>query len=645
MRFPAFVAVCAVATCAAAAANPPTAVHPALWPVAHSVGLVDAATEARIDAILARLSLEEKVGQVLQADISAIKPEDLRRYPLGSILAGGNSGPYGNERASAADWLSMVRAFHAVALEPRPGHEPIPLIFGVDAVHGHSNLPGVVLYPHNIGLGAAHDTDLLRRIGVATAMDVAATGIDWTFAPTLAVPQDLRWGRTYEGYSQDPAQVRDYARAMVEGLQGPATLGNKLQAGRVAASAKHFLGDGGTSDGVDQGDTRISEAELIARHAQGYVTAIDAGVLTVMASYSSWNGTKMHGNKALLTDVLKGRMGFEGLVVGDYNGHGQIPGCTDAHCAAAFNAGVDLFMVPDQWKALFDNTIADVKAGTITMARLDDAVRRNLRVKFRLGMFEAARPYEGRLELLQSPEHRALAREAVRKSLVLLKNDGVLPLRANMKVLVAGDGADSLSMQGGGWSVTWQSSDTTNADYPGATSVLAGLQQALAAGGGQLIKDDELKGPVRPDVAVVVFGEQAYAEMQGDIHIPAYSRVDGMRLLQRYKAAGIPTVAVFFSGRPLWVKHEIEASNAFVAAFLPGSEGGGVADVLVGDGAGKPRFDFTGRLSFAWPNGPLVPLGADLVGPKAAVSQRVGWPIGYGLDYGHGAFAPPQASH
>jgi beta-glucosidase len=279
------------------------------------------------------------------------------------------------------------------------------------------------------------------------------------------------------------------------------------------------------------------------------------------------------------------------------------------------------------------------------MARLDDAVRRNLRVKFRLGMFEAARPYEGRLELLQSPEHRALAREAVRKSLVLLKNDGVLPLRANMKVLVAGDGADSLSMQGGGWSVTWQSSDTTNADYPGATSVLAGLQQALAAGGGQLIKDDELKGPVRPDVAVVVFGEQAYAEMQGDIHIPAYNRVDGMRLLQRYKAAGIPTVAVFFSGRPLWVKHEIEASNAFVAAFLPGSEGGGVADVLVGDGAGKPRFDFTGRLSFAWPNGPLLPLGADLVGPKAAVSQRAGWPIGYGLDYGHGAFAPPQASH
>jgi beta-glucosidase len=637
----------AVIATAALAATPgakpaatPTPVHPALWPVAHSQGLVDAATEARIDAILARLSLEEKVGQVLQADISTISPGDLRRWPLGSILAGGNSGPNGNDRSSAADWLALVRAFHAVALEQRPGHEPIPLIFGIDAIHGHSNIPGVALYPHNIGLGAAHDPDLVRRIGKATAEEVAATGIDWAFAPTVAVPQDLRWGRTYEGYSQDPAQVRQYARAMTEGLQGPAALADKLQNGHVAASAKHFLGDGGTFAGVDEGDTRTSEATLIATHAQGYVSSIDAGVLTVMASYSSWNGTKMHGNKALLTDVLKGRMGFEGLVVGDYNGHGQVPGCSNAHCAAAFNAGVDLFMVPDDWKALFANTIDDVKSGAITMARLDDAVRRNLRVKFRLGMFEAARPFEGRLELLKDPAHRALAREAVRKSLVLIKNDGVLPLRANMRVLVAGDGANSLGMQSGGWSVTWQGNDTTNADYPGATSALAAIREAVASAGGQVLTDEELKGPVRPDVAVVVFGEQPYAEMQGDILIPAYNRADAMRLLERYKAAGIPTVSVLYSGRPLWVKPEVDASNAFVAAFLPGSEGGGIADVLVGDAAGKPRFGFTGRLSFAWPNGPVPPLGADLVGAKAAVSQRAGWPIGYGLDYGHA-----QAAH
>ena len=629
-----------MSTGAAAPAAAPSPVHPQLWPATHSVGLVDAATEAKIDALIAQLSPEEKVGQVLQADIGSINPEDLRQYPLGSILAGGNSGPHHDDRAPAADWLALTRAFHAVAMEERPGHVRIPLLFGVDAIHGHSNLPGVALYPHNIALGAAHDTALLRRIGAATAEEVAATGVDWAFAPTLAVPQDVRWGRSYEGYSQDPAQVREYAGAMIEGLQGPATLGNKLQAGHVAASAKHFLGDGGTHDGVDQGDTRVSEAELIARHAQGYVSAIEAGALTVMASYSSWNGTKMHGNKALLTDVLKGRMGFDGLVVGDYNGHGQVPGCSNSHCTQAFNAGIDLIMVPDDWKAMFNFMVADVRSGAITMARLDDAVRRNLRVKFRLGMFESARPYEGRLELLQSAEHRALAREAVRKSLVLLKNDGALPIRANARVLVTGPGADSLPMQSGGWSVTWQGSDTTNADYPGATSIRAAIGQALAAGGGQLLADDELKGNDRPDVAVVVFGEQPYAEMFGDLLMPLYNRGDALRQLRQYRAVGIPTVAVFLSGRPLWVRPELEASDAFVAAWQPGSEGGGVADVLVGDGAGKARHDFTGRLSFAWPNGPQP-----VAGPaRPAKAAAPGWGLGAGLSYG-AAFAPPQANH
>ena len=633
--------IAASGTAGAAGPAAPTPVHPGLWPVTHSVGLVDAATEAKIDALLAQLSLEEKVGQVLQADIGSIKPDDLRQYPLGSILAGGNSGPHGDDRAPAADWLALTRAFHAVAMEERPGHVRIPLLFGIDAIHGHSNIPGVALYPHNIGLGAAHDAALLRRIGEATAEEVAATGVDWAFAPTLAVPQDVRWGRSYEGYSQDPAQVREYARAMIEGLQGPASLGEKLQAGHVAASAKHFLGDGGTHDGIDQGDTRASEAELIARHAQGYVGAIEAGALTVMASYSSWNGTKMHGNKALLTDVLKGRMGFEGLVVGDYNGHGQVPGCTNARCAAAFNAGIDLFMVPDDWKAMFGFMVEDVRAGVITMARLDDAVRRNLRVKFRLGLFEASKPYEGRLELLQSAEHRALAREAVRKSLVLLKNDGALPLRANAKVLVGGPGAASIPMQSGGWSVTWQSSDTTNADYPGATSIAAGLAQALGAGGGQLLTDEDLKGE-HPDACVVVFGEQPYAEMQGDILLPLYNRGDALRVLQRCKAQGIPTVSVLLSGRPLWVRPELEASDAFVAAFLPGSEGGGVADLLVGDAQGRARHDFTARLSFAWPNGPQPVAGP--ARPAKASGAAQGWGLGGGLSYGP-AFAPPQANH
>jgi beta-glucosidase len=363
-----------------------------------------------------------------------------------------------------------------------------------------------------------------------------------------------------------------------------------------------------------------------------------------MASYSSWNGTKMHGNKALLTDVLKGRMGFEGLVVGDYNGHGQVPGCSNSHCTQAFNAGIDLIMVPDDWKAMFNYMVADVHSGAITMARLDDAVRRNLRVKFRLGLFEADKPFEGRLELLQSPDHRALAREAVRKSLVLLKNGGVLPIRANARVLVTGPGADSLPMQSGGWSVTWQGSDTTNADYPGATSIRTAIGQALAAGGGQLLDDGELKGNVRPDVAVVVFGEQAYAEMFGDIMMPLYNRGDGLRQLRQYRAAGIPTVAVLLSGRPLWVAPEIEASDAFVAAWLPGSEGGGVADVLVGDVQGKPRHDFTGRLSFSWPNGPQPVAGPvrPVAGHAAGAAQ--GWGLGAGLSYG-AVFAPPQANH
>ncbi len=637
-----------LAACATALSVAATPVHPQRWPATHSVGLVDAATEAKIDALLAQLSLEEKVGQVLQADIGSITPDDLRQYSLGSILAGGNSGPHHDDRAPAADWLALTRAFHAVAMEERPGHVRIPLLFGIDAIHGHSNLPGVALYPHNIGLGAAHDAALVRRIGEATAAEVAATGVDWAFAPTLAVPQDVRWGRSYEGYSQDPAQVREYARAMIEGLQGPATLGDKLQHGHVAASAKHFLGDGGTRDGIDQGDTQVGEAELIARHAQGYVSAIEAGALTVMASYSSWNGTKMHGNKALLTDVLKGRMGFEGLVVGDYNGHGQVPGCTNAHCAEAFSAGIDLFMVPDDWKSMFRYMVEDVRSGVITQARLDDAVRRNLRVKFRLGLFEADRPFEGRLELLQDPAHRALAREAVRKSLVLLKNDGVLPLRAGAKVLVGGPGANDLPMQSGGWSVTWQAGDTTNADYPGATSISAGIAQALAAGGGQMLTDEDLKGP-RPDACVVVFGEQPYAEMQGDILLPLYNRGDALRLLRRCRSQGIPTVSVLLSGRPLWIRPELEASNAFVAAFLPGSEGGGVADLLVGDAQGRARHDFSGRLSFAWPDGPRPEAGptAGTLRPASAAAARgdaSGWGLGAGLSYG-GAFAPPQANH
>ena len=602
-------------------------VHPADWPQAHSRGLVDAATEARIDELLAKMSLEEKVGQIIQTDIGAVVPEDLARYPLGSILAGGNGGPNGDDRATPREWLELSRRFHAAALAARPGRVAIPLMFGIDAVHGHANIVGAVIFPHNIGLGAAHDPELVRRIGAATAEAVAATGIDWTFAPTLTVPQDVRWGRSYEGFAQDPALVREYARAAVEGLQGPPEMAGKLQGGRIAATAKHFLGDGGTFDGVDQGDTRVPESELIRLHAQGYVGAIDAGVMTVMASYSSWQGQKMHGNRQLLTDVLKERMGFDGFVIGDWDGHAQVPGCRSDHCPQAINAGVDMFMAPNNWKGLFDNTLAEVRSGEIPAARLDDAVRRILRVKFRLGLFEPARPYEGRMESLNSSAARALAREAVRKSLVLLKNGGVLPIRSSARVLVTGPGADNLPMQCGGWSLTWQTSDTTNADFPGADSVTAAIKQAVEAGGGRLVNGSDLTGQDRPDVAVLVYGEQPYAEMHGDVQFALFNMGEPLAQLRRLQRAGIRTVTVFLSGRPLWVKPELDASDAFVAAWLPGTEGGGIADVLVGDASGRPRHDFTGRLSFAWPNDRL-PAGTQ---PTDKVQES--WPAGFGLRY------------
>ena len=281
------------------------AVHPDLWPAAQSpAAITDPATEARIDATLAKMTIEQKVGQIVQADISTITPKDLETYPLGSILAGGNSGPNGNERSSAADWARLVGEFRAVSQRPQANGVAIPIIFGVDAVHGHNNIPGATLFPHNIGLGAAHDPELIQRIGAVTAAEISGSGIEWTFAPTLAVPQDLRWGRSYEGYSSDPALVAAYAKAMVTGLQGPLVPGRSVDASHVAATAKHFLADGGTFEGRDQGDAKIGEAELVAKHAQGYPAAIDAGALTVMASFSSWNGVKNHGNKGLLTDAL-----------------------------------------------------------------------------------------------------------------------------------------------------------------------------------------------------------------------------------------------------------------------------------------------------------------------------------------------------
>ncbi len=619
---------------AAAPASGRGQAHPQLWPQAHSRGLVDAATEARVAQLLARMSLEEKVGQMIQADIASIRPEDLREVPLGSVLAGGNSPALGADgpRSPAPAWVATARAFRAVSVEPRPGHEPIPVLFGLDAVHGNSRVVGATLFPHNIGLGAAHDPGLLRRIGAATAEETAATGIDWAFGPALSVPRDLRWGRHYEGYAEEPSLVRQYADAMVRGLQGEPGARPVLQNGHVAASAKHFLADGGTRGGVDQGDADIGEAELIRVHAQGYPVAIEAGVMTVMASFSSWQGVKMHGNRSLLTDVLKDRFGFDGFVVSDWNAHGQVPGCRNDSCAAAFNAGIDMLMAPDSWRALYRNTLEQARAGEIPPQRIDDAVRRILRVKFALGVFDPRRPWEGREGVLGSPQHRALAREAVRKSLVLLKNNGaVLPIRSSARVLVAGSGADDIGRQCGGWTLSWQGTGNRNSDFPNGQSIYAGLREALEAGGGSVELNVDGSYTQKPDVAVVVIGETPYAEGWGDLKTLEYQPGDksDLVLLKRLRAQGVPVVTVFLSGRPLWTNPEINASDAFVAVWLPGSEGGGIADVLVGDAAGRPRFDFSGKLSFSWPRN-----AAQAVLNRESQPYRPRFAYGYGLGYG-----------
>ncbi|HEX8572369.1 MAG TPA: exo 1,3/1,4-beta-D-glucan glucohydrolase [Allosphingosinicella sp.] len=613
------------------------------WPAVKSRVQRDAATEARIDAVLKGMSLEEKVGQIIQPDISSITPEEVRRYKFGSILAGGNSSPGGKETAPASEWLKLADRFWEASRSADWEDANIPLMWGIDAVHGHANIVGATIFPQNIGLGAMRDPELIRRIGEVTAREMVATGLDWDFSPTLAVVRDDRWGRTYEGFSEDPEIVRAYAGMMVEGLQGRPGTKEFLGAGRVIATAKHFVGDGGTAGGKDQGDNPSSPEALRDIHGAGYPPAIAAGVQAVMASFSSVRGEKVHGDRDLLTGALKSDMGFDGLLVGDWNAHGQVPGCTNISCPASINAGLDMFMAPDSWKGLYENTLAQARSGEIPIERLDDAVRRILRVKLRAGLFDkpkpSARPLAGRFDLLGSGEHRAVAREAVRKSLVLLKNRGqLLPLSPRANVLVAGDGADNISKQAGGWTITWQGSGLTNADFPNAQSVYAGIRQAVASAGGRATLSVDGRYTAKPDVAIVVFGEEPYAEFVGDRRSVEYSPADkkDLQLLRRLKQDGIPVVSVFLSGRPLWVNPEINASDAFAAAWLPGSEGGGIADVLFSDAAGRVRHGFRGKLSYSWPKRPdQTPLNRGDPGYDPLFAY------GYGLTYGEPGDLPP----
>lgn len=639
------VALCAMPVVAAPETAMPaeaSRVNPELWPALTSPIAVDPALESRITTLMARMSLEEKVGQVVQADLDSVTPDDVRRYRLGSVLAGGNSDPGKRYDAPAKDWLAAADALHAASMDTSAGHNAIPVLLGIDAVHGHNNVVGATLFPHNIGLGAANDAELVRRIARATALELRATGFEWTFAPTVTVPRDDRWGRTYEGYSEDAALVSRYATAVVEGLQGPVGEDGFLGDGTVVATAKHYIGDGGTFEGKDKGDTRVSEEELRDIHGAGHIAALGAGVQSVMASFSSWNGQKMHGHHGLLTTILKERLGFDGFVVGDWNGHGEVTGCTDRNCPQSFNAGVDLFMAPDTWRDIYTNTLAQVRDGTIPQARLDDAVRRILRVKFRMGLFDAGLPstraHGGDFELLGSPAHRALAREAVRKSLVLLKNEGgLLPLKPTQRILVAGDSADSMARQAGGWTLTWQGTGTRREDFPNAQTLWEGLREQIDAAGGQAELAVDGRYTTKPDVAIVVFGEEPYAEFIGDVNHLGHQlgSPSDLALIRRLKAEGIPVVAVLVSGRPLWVNREINAADALVAAWLPGSEGGGLADVLLAGADGRPRHDFAGRLSFSWPRtAAQSPLNAGQAGYDPLFA------LGFGLSYAAAAATP-----
>lgn len=606
----------------------------AAWPKLAPAGIVDAATEKQIDGIMASMTLEEKVGQTIQADINFIKPDDLKTYPLGSILAGGNSSPGQNERATPDAWLKLADDYWRASLS-RPTKAPIPLLFGIDAVHGHSNLVGAVIFPHNVGLGAAHDPELIKRIGEVTANEMSLAGVDWTFAPTVAVARDKRWGRSYESYSENPADVAAYSGMMVEGLQGVNGGMDGIKPGHIMSTAKHFLGDGGTKDGKDQGDAVMTEADLARIHGAGYPPAIKAGALSVMVSFSSWNGVKMAGNSRLITGALKQRMHFDGFAITDWNAQGQVPGCQNDDCPAAMNAGIDMFMAPDSWKGMYEHTLAEVKSGKIPQSRLDDAVRRILRAKIKGGLFTLGAPKDralaGKWANLGSPEHRAVARQAVRESLVLIKNQGhILPLKAKARILVTGDGADNIGKQAGGWTITWQGTGNSNADFPNGQSIYAGIAEAVEKAGGVASLSDNGVYKEKPDVAIVVIGEDPYAEFQGDRANLDYKSGDrsDLDLIARLKSQGIPVVTVFLSGRPLWTNPYINESDAFVEAWLPGTEGGGIADVLIGDAEGKPRNDFKGKLTFSWPK--LANQGPLNVGTSGYAPL---FPYGYGLTY------------
>ena len=612
---------------------PRTSGNPLLWPNCQSPIDLDEATNRRTDAEVAKrlshMSTEQKIAQMIQAEISCITPEEVVDCPVGSILNGGGSAPNANKRAPLGDWLALADAF----FDASSAAGGVPLMWGTDAVHGHSNLFGATVFPHNIGLGAARNPDLIEAIGEATAAQILASGIDWTFAPTLAVVRDDRWGRSYEGYSETSEITCDYASRLIRGLQGNSSQGALGAPFKVLATAKHFIGEGGTDQGVDQGSIVCSESELRDIHGRAHMAAISAGAQVVMAAFNDWNGDKLHGHKHLLTHVLKERMGFMGFVISDWNGFQLVCDDFGEACVKSVHAGVDMLMAPESWRRVYECLLFAVEQGNLGIDRVDDAVTRILRVKARIGLFDKPRPSlregAGRTDNLASPRHREIARQAVRESLVLLKNEAaLLPLKRDINLLVAGDGAHNIGKQCGGWTLTWQGSFNENEDFPNANSIFEGIAECVMKSGGSVTLSKQADFDQRPDAAIVVFGEDPYAEGQGDIQHLSFSarHPEPLAIMRKLRSQGIPVISIFLSGRPLWINPELNASDAFVAAWLPGSEGKGVADLLFRDAHNEIAHDFTGRLSFSWPADPLqspLNLGDENYAPL--------FPFGYGL--------------
>ncbi len=595
---------------------------------------IDTATQ-----LLSQMTLPEKIAQMTQVEKNSLTPEDVAKHGIGSVLSGGGGNPEPNNPEA---WLLMVQGFQRAALQSRL---KIPLLYGSDAVHGHNNMVGATILPHNIGLGATRDPDLVRRVGRVTALETSAVGVRWDFAPAVSVPQDVRWGRAFEGYSQDTAIVSELATAFLTGLQGDSL----SEPTSVLACIKHYVADGATTWGtskrvdraalqidqtlananldasfsklvtegawqLDQGSSDIDEAELRRVHLPPYEAAIKAGALSVMASYSSWDGLKLHAHRYLLTEVLKNELGFEGFVVTDWEGVDQIsPDDFYDSVVQAVNAGIDMVMVPFRFERFMETLQKAVNQGDVPLARIDDAASRILYVKARLGMFEETGTPPGLLEKVGSAEHRKVAKEAVRKSLVLLKNESALPLEKKQALLLAGRAANDVGYQCGGWTVTWMGGPGPIA--PG-TTLLEGVKAVAPDAEISYRADGDFD--TRAEVGLVVLAEEPYAEGMGDkedLHL----RPEQITLLERVRPHCDKLAIVLFSGRPLILTEQLPLCDALVAAWLPGTEGQGVAEVLFGD------YDFSGKLPFVWPASMAqVPL-------SRLENHEPLFPLGYGL--------------